>query len=35
MTLLQRIELHGVIKGNGIICSCANCDSSTVSFSSM
>ncbi|XP_074557173.1 uncharacterized protein LOC141813159 isoform X2 [Curcuma longa] len=26
----KRIELHGVIKGNGIICSCANCDSSTV-----
>nr|XP_018676991.1 PREDICTED: uncharacterized protein LOC103973506 isoform X2 [Musa acuminata subsp. malaccensis] len=24
----KQIELHGVIKGNGILCSCATCDSS-------
>ncbi|WOL13292.1 hypothetical protein Cni_G22061 [Canna indica] len=26
----KRIELQGVIKGNGILCSCVTCDSSTV-----
>ncbi|XP_064973793.1 uncharacterized protein LOC103973506 isoform X3 [Musa acuminata AAA Group] len=26
----KQIELHGVIKGNGILCSCATCDSSIV-----
>lgn len=33
--LLQQIELHGVIKGNGILCSCATCDSSIVSIFSV